>query len=191
MQWLCAETVDINQEDWDKENFENNPKCRLINSAKSESGKLGKAFLDKINSNLKNVLNLNQWKNTQNVIEWFGNIKNKNRRIFISFAIVDFYPSIWEKLLDQTSWASSLTTISKDETSIIKHARKSLLFNNGKPWIKKAITSLFDVTTGSFDGAEICEFVGLFILNHLGQKFGTKNIGLYRDDGLEILQTNR
>ena len=40
----------------------------------------------------------------------------------------------------------------------------------------------------SFDGAEICELVALFILNHLGQKFGKQNIGLYRDDGLAILK---
>ena len=32
--------------------------------------------------------------------------------------------------------------------------------------------SLFDVTMGSYDGAEICELVGLFVLNNLGQKFG-------------------
>jgi hypothetical protein len=38
---------------------------------------------------------------------------------------------------------------------------------------------------GSFDGAEICELVGLFILNHLGKRFGKENIGLYRDDGLK------
>ena len=34
--------------------------------------------------------------------------------------------------------------------------------------------SLFDVTMGSYDGAETCELVGLFILNNLGQKFGKK-----------------
>ncbi len=47
-----------------KENFENNPKCRLINPAKSESGQLDKIILDKINSNSRKILNLNQWKNT-------------------------------------------------------------------------------------------------------------------------------
>ena len=41
---------------------------------------------------------------------------------------------------------------------------------------------------GSYDGAEILELVGLFILNHLGKKFGKKNIGLYRDDGLAIIK---
>ncbi len=173
-----------------KENFENNPKCRLINPAKSESGKLSKIILDKINSNLRKILNLNQWKNTQNVIEWFGNIKEKHRHSFISFDIVDFYPSISENLLDQAlSWASNLAIITKDEISIIKHARKSVLFNDGKPWTKKDSNSLFDVTMGSYDGAEICELVGLFILNKLGQKFGKENIGLYRDDGLAIMKS--
>ena len=99
-----------------KENFENNPKCRLINPAKSESGKLSKIILDKINSNLRKILNLNQWKNTQNVIEWFGNIKEKHRHSFISFDIVDVYPWISENLLDQAlSWASNSEHLIVDE----------------------------------------------------------------------------
>ena len=60
-----------------KENFENNPKCRLINRAKSDSGKTNKFILDKINSQLRTILNGNQWRNTQNVIDWFGNIEEK------------------------------------------------------------------------------------------------------------------
>ena len=42
---------------------------------------------------------------------------------------------------------------------------------------------------GSFDGAEICELVGLFILNHLGKRFGKENVGLYRDDGWAIIKS--
>ena len=42
---------------------------------------------------------------------------------------------------------------------------------------------------GSFDGAEICELVGLFILNNLGKRFGKENIGLYRNDGLAIIKS--
>ena len=144
--------------------------------------------MDKVNTHLRTILNVNQWRNTQNVIEWFGNIEQKSRHSFISFDIVDFYPSISENLLDQAlSWASSLADISHENISIIKHARKSLLFNNGKPWIKNNNSNLFDVTMGSYDGAEICELVGLFIFNHLGNSFGKKNIGLYRDDGLAII----
>jgi hypothetical protein len=103
-------------------------------------------------------LNVNQWRNTQKVIEWFGNIKEKHRHTFISFDIVDFCTSISEHLLEQSlSWASNLTDIAVDEISIIKCSTKSLLFNNGKPWIKRDSNSLFDVTMGSYDGVEICE----------------------------------
>ena len=48
--------------------------------------------------------------------------------------------------------------------------------------------SLFDVTMGSHDGAEVCELVGLFLLNKLTVTFGKDNVGLYRDDGLLILR---
>ena len=40
---------------------------------------------------------------------------------------------------------------------------------------------------GSFDGAEVCKLIGLSILNELTKKFGKKNVGLYRDDGLTFL----
>ena len=75
-----------------KENFENNPKCRLINPAKSDTGKISKLILDEINTQLRTILNVNQWRNTQNVIDWFGNIEEKTRRrhSFISFDIIDF-----------------------------------------------------------------------------------------------------
>ena len=44
---------------------------------------------------------------------------------------------------------------------------------------------LFDVSMGSFDGAEVCELVGLFLLNRLAHEFNNReNTGLYRDDGL-------
>ena len=42
----------------------------------------------------------------------------------------------------------------------------------------------------TLDKAEIYELVGLFMLNHLGQKFSKHNIGLYRDDGMAILKRN-
>ena len=37
---------------------------------------------------------------------------------------------------------------------------------------------------GSFDGAEVCELVGLYILHTLGTTYGSRCLGLYRDDGL-------
>ena len=48
----------------------------------------------------------------------------------------------------------------------------------------KKTTSAFDVTMGSYDGAEICELVGLYLLSQL-QNLNI-NVGLYRDDGLAL-----
>ena len=86
------------------------------------------------------------------------------------------------------AWAKSLTYIPDDQLAVIKHARKSLLFYNDKTWVKNNDQSLFNVTMGSYDGAEICELVGLFMLNKLAQRFGGDNVGLYRDDGLLLLK---
>ena len=44
---------------------------------------------------------------------------------------------------------------------------------------------LSDVTMGAFDGAEVCELVGNFLLHQLSMKFNKNDFGLYRDDGLE------
>ena len=71
--------------------------------------------------------------------------------------------------------------------SIINHARKSLLFNGDETWVKKE-SNLFYVTMGAFDGAEICELVGTFILHEITKKYNKENIGLYRDDGLAVFK---
>ena len=65
--------------------------------------------------------------------------------------------------------------------------RKSLLFDNETAWTKKNHSSMFDVTMGSFHGAEVCELLGLFLLNNLSEKYGKNNVGLYRD-GLVLLR---
>ena len=95
-------------------------------------------------------------------------IINQTTHLYHAFDIVEFYPSITAKLLDNVIlWAKSLTYIPDEHITIIKHARKSLLFYREKTWIKKNHDSLFDVTMGSYDGAEICELVGLFLLNDI------------------------
>ena len=101
------------------------------------------------------------------------------------FDIVDFYPSISEKLLQESlEFAKQFTDITPEDIRVIMHARKSILFSENNVWCKKNNPNMFDVTMGSYDGAEVCELVGLFILNKLRTKFNNENIGLYRDDGL-------
>jgi hypothetical protein len=51
-------------------------------------------------------------------------------------------------------------------------------------WIKNSVDPNFDVTMGSFDGAELCELVGLYILYTIAKEYGLNTTGLYRDDGL-------
>ena len=116
-------------------------------------------------------------------------IPSKTNNTLISFNIVDFHPSITETLLNKAiTWARRYTEINDKDIRTIKHARKSLLFHNNRKWTKRDSDSTFDVTMGSYDGAEVCELVGLFMLHSLQGRFG-KNIGLYRDDGLALIQT--
>ena len=169
-----------------KPNFNNNPTCRLINPAKSEIGVISKKIFERINSKVVSSARLNQWKNTDSVIKWYKSIANKPAHSFICFDVVEFYPSISEELLfEALTWASNYDEITDKEKEIIIQAKKSLLFNGNETWCKKSSNSLFDVTMGSFDGAETCELIGSYILSKLAPKYGN-NIGLYRDDGLAV-----
>ena len=167
-----------------KDNFNNNPKCRLINPRKSEIGKISKRILEKINTKIRDKTKLNQWKNTQEVINWYKNINEKPNSSFICFDVCEFYPSISEKLLEKAlEFAEVFDTITEEEKHIMTHSKKSLLYKDGAPWSKKG-NSDFDVTMGSFDGAETCELVGLYILSQLQHL--DINVGIYRDDGLAV-----
>ena len=115
------------------------------------------------------------------MITWFKAIESKKNKTFILFDIVSFYPSISHELLTTAiTWAKNFCDISKQEEHIIFHAKNTLLYNKGTPWVKKQGT--FDVTMGSFDGAETCELVGLYLLSEL-EHIGV-NLGIYRDDAL-------
>ena len=165
-----------------KDNFENNPKCRLINPSKSELGKVSKEILTRVVTLLRTKLKANSWKNTESVIKWFRNLENKKKLTFIQFDICEFYPSISETLLRKAiAFARRHVNISEQEIRIILQTKKGLLFKNKEVWIKKG-QEPFDVTMGSLDGAEVCDLVGLYLLSQLSDL--NLEIGLYRDDGL-------
>ena len=90
-----------------------------------------------------------------------------------------------EKLLKD---AVLFANISRKDIEVIFHCRRSLLFHNNEPWIKKDNNGDFDVTMRSYDGPEVFELAGLFMLNMLSKKFDKDNIGLYRDDGLSVFK---
>ena len=47
-------------------------------------------------------------------------------------------------------------------------------------------TTIFDVTMGSYDGAETCELVGTYMLSEISKIIPNTNNGLYQDDSLAI-----
>ena len=48
--------------------------------------------------------------------------------------------------------------------------------------------SKFDVTMVAYDGAEVCELIGIFMLSLLSKHISKNHIGLYKDDALAILK---
>ena len=79
-----------------------------------------------------------------------------------------FYPLISLNLFNEAiQYPSTITEKSDSDKTIIKHSTKALLFHKNHPWEKKSEDPGFDVPMGCYDGAEICEWVGIFILNKL------------------------
>ena len=65
-----------------------------------------------------------------------------------------------------------------------------MLFNSKEPWLKKSGNEEFGVSIGCYDGANVCELVGVFILHLLKTLMRKENVGLYRDNGQGILRNS-
>ena len=106
-----------------KENFKNKPTCRLINPCEPEIGKISQQLMEKVVKKVKDKTKYNHWKNTNDVIKWFGHIPNKKSDTFNAFDICDFYPSITEELLAK-ALDFHYIEITTDERRIIKHTKR-------------------------------------------------------------------
>ena len=137
---------------------------------------------------MRSETEVNQWKNSYEVIEWFKNICNKSNASFFVFYIESFYPSISLNLLNNAiNFVKSICNISEQDMLIIMQARRTL-FNDGEPWVKKTGNEKFNIPMGCFDGAEISELMGIYNLHLLKSTIRKENVGLYHDDGLGVLQ---
>ena len=153
-----------------------------INPTKSELGKVVKKKLAKILNTVRAKSGLTQWKSDTSVVQWFKALEDKSSLRFIEFDIKSFYPNISRDLLTKAlDWCSTMVEIPEEDRDLMMHTRRSILINGEETWVKKG-EDLFDVTMGAFDGAEVCDIVGLYLLSQ------TKHLpvqgGLYRDDGL-------
>ena len=52
----------------------------------------------------------------------------------------------------------------------------SLLFGKDRAWAKKESQGMFDVAMGSYDGAEVCELVGIFALSQLPEQYDRRDL---------------
>ena len=77
--------------------------------------------------------------------------------------------------------------ITRKYVKVIFHTQKSVLYNNGEPWVEIE-GGRFDVTMGAHDGAKMCELIGIYMLYLIVKKCDSKNIGLHRDDGLAVFK---
>ena len=149
-----------------KPHFLSDTKCRLINPAKPQLGKVSSQMLKNINNAVREATGLKQWRSTSDVLNWFDNIDCKKRKEFVQLDIVDFYPSISKTLLEKAiKFARKFCFISQTTEDVIMNSRKTILFSGNDQWVKKG--EVFDVSMGAYDGAEIAELVGLLILNIL------------------------
>ena len=174
-----------------KPDFPGRLSFRLLNPMKNPMGKVSKTILERINCDLRNRLGLQQWQSTSDSLRWFDEIQDKDKKKFFQFDIENFYGSISQELLLRAlNWAREHTFIADKSIQIILTSRKSCLFDGQSLWVKKSNPD-HDVTMGSWDGAEVAELIVLYILFRLTEVkkiFNKQDIGLFRDDGLAVIQ---
>ena len=91
-------------------------------------------------------MGLNQWRNTDAVLDWFKGIGNKNLYKFVIFDIKENLN--WKPAKKALTFAEAHTHLSDDDKAIVSHAIKSSLFNHQQNWIKRD-SELFDFTMGA------------------------------------------
>ena len=95
------------------------------------------------------------------------------------------YPCISKELLTKSiHYAKSITTLEEQVIKPVFHSRKSLLLEKTVFGLRED-NSDFLVAKGGF---EVCELVGIYLLNMLTNDIGKNNIGFQRDNGLSCFQ---
>ena len=116
-------------------------------------------------------------------------MERKQEKRWVKFDVEAFYPSISKTLLNKAiTYATSLTSVTKEKEDIIYQCRKGILVGPNNTLWQKVSNPEFDMSMGSEDGAEVCELVGFFMLNNLEEIMPKENFGIYRDDGLSVVE---
>ena len=117
-------------------------------------------------------------------MEWFKKLQKKEGYTFVKYDVDTYYPDISANLFKKAlTYARKYVDISDNEERILWHARKGYTLWKKEVWAKIK-GSDFDVAIGSPDGAEVAEFVGLYLLDKVTKIL--QESGLYRDDGAGV-----
>ena len=124
---------------------------------------------------------MNQWKNREEVIDWFKSINEKQLWRFVIFDIKDFYPSIKESLLKQSLHFAEKFIKVCSEKNPLSNMQESICFSiSNTPGTKRKVDYLMMLKL-----VNLLEFL-YFINSHANT---TKNsTGLYRNDGVAVLK---
>ena len=180
---FCESEVFITYKDH-KEDFNLRQKVRLINPSMSFIGRISKQILEKANKSIREKTGYRQWTNSSQPVEWFKNIERKKEYTFVKYDVDTFYPDISAELFKRAlEHGRKYVEIDKNEEKILWHARRGYAVWKKEVWAKIK-GSEFDVAIGSPDGAEVAEFVGLYLLSKVTKIL--PNSGLYRDDGAGV-----
>ena len=66
----------------------------------------------------------------------------------------------------QLGQGKGIVSTTPEKTEIIFKSKQSLLWHKDEAWMKKGDGDV-DVTMGSYDGAETCDLVGLYLLDQM------------------------
>ena len=112
---------------------------------------------------------------------WFKSLPDNSCLSFVNFDTESFYLSISLNLFQQAiDFAQEKVDITDADILIIMQARKALLLHDGIPWVKRSGNEDFDVPMSSYDGAEVCELVGAFLLNNLSHVIYKTSVGVQK-----------
>ena len=112
-----------------------------------------------MNKEITSSVRVDQWKNSSAVIKWFRNIENKPTVHLLFSKTRTFIRQFRYHYLTEQFNLERKSTIYQ---LMIMPSRKTLLFSDGEPWVKKDQENDFDVPMGCYDGAEVCKLVGTY-----------------------------
>merc|ERR1712115_703388 len=149
--------------------------------SKSQMGKVSKVKLQSLNAQVRRATNYNQWRQTRDATRWFEGLPEPGRGkifYFFQFDFKSFYGSIKETLFKKAlQWATGLDgVVADDNLKLHLNAAKSFAYYGTKLYRARQDANNnphptnFNITMGSFDGAEVCELVGLYLLHKLIQR---------------------